>query len=180
MEICLKIFIAINSISLALSGIVHNKHKVLSARIVGDQGFGDIKHPYQVSIRRYNNSTFSSTEHICAGAILNKRWIVSSAYCVTKAFPDPNDLLIGIGERTFTRDSRMLRTEEIIVHPDYKSENKYDISLIKTSDDIEFNDDIQPISLSKEPIGDKNEVTVCGWATTNVSEKFHIFLGLYF
>lgn len=181
MQVFLKILFAISLISSVLSASIRTKSKlVLSPRIVGGQTFDSPKHPYQVSIRRYNNATLSSTEHFCGGAILNKRWIVSSAFCTMTYFSDPHDLLIGIGIRKITPESPLFQAEEIITHPEYNGEHTFDISLIKVSSDIVFGDDIQPISLSKDFIGDKNEVIVSGWGVENVSKNFTYFLDVFF
>lgn len=174
MEVSLKTFITIVSLSSVLSGVVYEKPKTLSARIVGGQTSSDSEFPFQVSLRRYNNLTSSPSEHLCSGAILNKRWIVSSKNCILKNFPDTNDLLIGVGVDKFSQMPTFRHTEEIIF-PEHKDENTHDISLIKTDIDIVFSSDTQPISLSQEYIGDKNEVILSGKGSTSVSREIFIF-----
>lgn len=172
MEIYFKLFIAINVLSLVLSGVIQEKAKTISSRIVGGEIYSDLKPAYQVSLHRYSNITRTSTEHICGGTILNKRWIVSSADCISKNVLSANDLLIGVGWEIFDRE--MLGVEEIILHPDYSGDNIHDISLIKTNSDIEFKKDVQPISLlSKEWIKDKDFVTASGWSKSNVSRDLY-------
>lgn len=174
MEVSLKTFITIVSLSSVLSGVVYEKPKTLSARIIGGQTSSDSEFPFQVSLRRYNNLTSSPSEHLCSGAILNKRWIVSSKNCILKNFPDTNDLLIGVGVDKFSQMPTFRHTEEIIF-PEHKDENTHDISLIKTDIDIVFSSDTQPISLSQEYIGDKNEVILTGKESTSVSREIFIF-----
>ncbi|KAK4328116.1 hypothetical protein Pmani_001438 [Petrolisthes manimaculis] len=94
------------------------------------------KYPWQVGIRANN-----SKNYMCGGSIINNRYILTAAHCVT----DDNgeqvssyDLSVGIGDHisTFTEDDRdvtkAVGVEQIIVHHDYNSKtfNK-DIALLK-------------------------------------------------
>ncbi|KAK4328118.1 hypothetical protein Pmani_001440 [Petrolisthes manimaculis] len=94
------------------------------------------KYPWQVGIRANN-----SENYMCGGSIINNRYILTAAHCVT----DDNgeqvssyQLSVGIGDHisTFTEDDRYVTkavgVEQIIVHHDYNSKtfNK-DIALLK-------------------------------------------------
>lgn len=140
------------------------------------------QHPYLVSLRRKNIDVEDSpTEHICGGAILNKRWIVSSAFCAIQGSKaNRNELVIGIGGHSFPYEHLLLPTEEIIIHPNFTKTHMYDISLVKTASDIVFKSDAQPISLSKELIADKTIVFINGWSSLDVSRQFSIFNSFMF
>lgn len=132
--------------------------------------------PSCVSLRWQKNCTVTLTkitENFCGGAILNKRYILTAAHCTTKArIPNLRKFFIGVGDIHFDSSSKMYQAEKIIQHPSYATRKqylKYDISLIRTSSDIEFGERIKPISLAQEWIGEAESVTVSGWGLMDVS-----------
>lgn len=134
------------------------------------------QYPYQASLRRAVYYSFTKqrfTENFCGGAILNKRWLITAAHCTTKKLiPELSDLLIGAGELSFLSTSTMYGAEQIITHPRYNVTGKhlsFDISLIKTTSDIRFSKHFQPLSLSKDWIGETKASTVSGWGLRDVS-----------
>lgn len=94
-----------------------------------------------------------------------------------------SDLFIGMGERRFGRTSKMHRAERIVKHPKYEHSNKYltyDISLIRTKRDIEFNAHIKPIPLARDWIDENKVVTIAGWGLVEVSSLLHFCQTLFF
>lgn len=179
MEFGLKIFILISVVTVAISD---QKKFELTPRILGGQFYYQHEHPYLVSLRRYNKSALGSTQHFCGGAILNKRWIITSAHCTSKfneMLPDASDLLIAVGKNSYKSESEikeMHRAEEIVVHPNYTGGDAYDLSLIKTQNDIEFNPHTQPIKISMELIGGGIGALLSGWGLTDVSIYSYSFV----
>lgn len=170
MEFCLKIFILISVVTVAIG----NKKKFeLTPRILGGKFYYEHEHPYLVSLRRYNKSALGSTQHFCGGAILNKRWIITSAHCTSnKMLADASDLLIAVGKHSYQSKSEikeMHQAEEIVVHPNYTGGDVYDLSLIKSQNDIEFNPRTQPIKISTELIGGGIGALLSGWGLCDVS-----------
>lgn len=168
-----QIFLLIGALILAVNGA--NK-KFLSPRIMGGEYSLENQQPYQVSLRRLKYHSWSKipyTENFCGGAILNRRWILTAAHCCNeRKVAKMSDLFIGMGERRFGQTSKMHRAERIVKHPKYGHTNKYlsyDIALIRTKRDIEFNEHIKPIPLAREWIDEKKLVTVAGWGLIEVS-----------
>lgn len=170
MEYCLKIFILISVVTVAIG---EQKKFELTPRILGGKFYYQHEHPYLVSLRRYNKSALGSTQHFCGGAILNKRWIITSAHCTSnEMLPDASDLLIAVGKHSYQSESgikEMHRAEEIVVHPNHTGGNAYDLSLIKIQNNIEFNPHTQPIKISMELIGSGIGALLSGWGLTDVS-----------
>lgn len=183
MSVIMREFLKIFLLSSAVISVVNGESKrFLSARIMGGDFTLVDQHKYQVSLRRLKYVSWTPepfTENFCGGAILNKRWILTAAHCCTKKqIPKMSDLLIGMGELRFSQTSPMHRAENIIKHPNYDHSEqylKYDISLIKTNRDIEFNAHIAPISLAKDWIDNKKTVTVAGWGLREVSSLYYFF-----
>lgn len=108
-------------------------------------------------------SIANGTKHICNGVILNKRWIITSAYCLEN-YIVPTDLEVNFGTR-IGRQSKFSVVEKIVVHPDYHQ--RYflnNVALIKVQADMEFNAGVQASGL---PIADAEEddvVYAVAWA----------------
>lgn len=170
MEVFQKISILMCAMSVAIGDQGQFKW---SPRILGGAYYFNRKHPYLVSLRRFNESELGSTEHFCGAAILNKRWIITSAHCTSeKMLHNQSDLLIGVGKNSFQSKAdilKMHRAEHIVMHPKYVGDKMYDISLIKTEEDIEFNAQTQPVKLSKEWIDEKIGAAISGWGLIDVS-----------
>lgn len=177
----MKVFLKISILMCAMAATIGDQGQFkLSPRILGGAYYFNRKHPHLVSLRRFNASELSSTEHFCGAAILNKRWIITSAHCTSeKMLHNQSDLLIGVGQNSFQSRAdivKMHRAEHIVMHPKYVGDKMYDVSLIKTEKDIEFNDKTQPARLSKEWIGDKIGAIISGWGLTDVSKISSICL----
>lgn len=173
------VFLKICLISAITTATVSSANfKNYSPRILGGNYLFLAVHPHLVSLRQYNQSALGSTQHFCGGAILNKRWVITAAWCTSKeVLADSSDLLIAVGKTSFQSAldiKHMHRAEQIILHPEYTGGNRHDISLIRTDNDIKFDTNTQPIKISKEWIGNKKYGIISGWGLTDVSKIIHI------
>jgi len=93
---------------------------------------------------------------------------------------DPSDLLVAFGSNCLDTPRAVYLAAALIRHPDFNENmNANDISLIRLSQDIEFNENIQPIDL---PTADYNydgySLIVTGWGRlwvnlSNISINFN-------
>ncbi|KAK0168929.1 hypothetical protein PV327_002685 [Microctonus hyperodae] len=91
--------------------------------------------PYHVSIKRSN-------QHICSGSIINERHILTSNGCILR--DTAKDLFVITGTNSLTKSGQLYKIDKIIPTYDYH----YDIALLRTTNKIIFNDDVQPIKIS--------------------------------
>lgn len=132
-------------------------------RIVGGSvaKIGDA--PHQVSLR-YRAFDF----HFCGGSIINKRWILTAAHCVSNF--RPNQLEIVAGNLKLGFGGRRYRVEKIVSHTGFKYETvENDIALVKVVKDIKFSKEVKAIKLNSRFIEGSEPVTLYGWGLTNVS-----------
>jgi secreted trypsin-like serine protease len=113
------------------------------SRIVGGVAARPHEFPWQASMRR-----LATNSHFCGGFIINERWILTAAHCMEGEIPAI--LSVVIGDHTRNDDSnterRTLNVEQIIMHEDYDDWDYYnDIALVKVTQAIAFNENIQPV-----------------------------------
>lgn len=139
--------------------------------------------PYQVSLQRrsllWNLTTdFNETvyRHICSGAIVNDRWVVTAAQCVQSPITVRN-LLIVAGAHHLHGDGIRYPLMKIVTHPGYSAlalPRDNDIALLRTRRKIQLNDRIRPISLGRSFVTGGVTGIVSGWASTQVISMSHI------
>ncbi|KAG7202864.1 hypothetical protein KM043_010014 [Ampulex compressa] len=131
-----------------------------NTKIVGGMKANDGQYPYQASLRYKNR-------HFCGGSVLNKRWILTAAHCLSNF----NDTTIGVvlGSNTLDKGGEEYRSEQIMGHPQYSSTLvRNDIGLIKLDKDIVFSDKVKPIDLPMEDFTkDDYPAMLSGWGTTS-------------
>ncbi|XP_068981423.1 chymotrypsin-2-like isoform X2 [Bombus flavifrons] len=129
-------------------------------KIVGGSVAEDGQYPYQASLRYKNR-------HFCGGSILNERWVLTAAHCLS-SFNDTS-IAIVLGSNTLDKGGDVYQSEKIISHPKYSSILiRNDIGLIKVDKDIVFGDKVKPIALPNENFGKIDYPAVLsGWGTTS-------------
>ena len=118
-----------------------------------------------VYIREHGESYFR-----CAGALIDKRFVLTSAYCVHGIPID--SVVVSIGSSLLSSNSNNGRFENvdgIKVHDDYSFDDEHrenDIALLRLKKSVIFSPIISSICLPKSPdptlIYEKN-VVVAGW-----------------
>lgn len=144
------------------------KTSATSDRIKNGHEAANGQFPYVVALRHSQ-----SLQHICGGAILNNRWIVSAAQCT-------NHSVVAVVGATHTPDSgNTYELERIVKHPKFnwtRLQRQNDIALLQTFRIIVFVPHlISAIRLSTAETEEKIEkgigltkVVVSGWSLGHV------------
>jgi len=113
----------------------------------------------------------------CGGSIINKNTVITAAHCIT---PGLDYWIVAGQHKKYGYDDPYYRKYEIskvIVHPDYRSVTRYDIAILKTKEDIEFNDGVQPICLppADQAYGeDRTMFLASGWGSLGNGWATHL------
>nr|XP_022914398.1 chymotrypsin-2-like [Onthophagus taurus] len=132
-------------------------------RIVGGYDAADGEFPHQISLR-YNE------RHICGGSIIGESWVLTAAHCVNKQKVDK--FTVVTGSNLLDAGGDTYKVEEIIPHEGFnRSTLLDDIALIKTKDDIKFNDKVKIIGLGENEMKGGENLILSGWGTTSYPGK---------
>lgn len=130
------------------------------ARIVGGETCPPA--PWQVSLRMLNR-------HICGGALITVRHVISAAHCLNNWESVPGVLKIGLGSNSI-KHQKLIKVSKISVHESF-TKNKDspldgDIAVITLREDVDFNLHIQPICLPQSPPNVGTTGITMGWGKT--------------
>ncbi|XP_046826107.1 chymotrypsin-1-like isoform X3 [Vespa crabro] len=131
-------------------------------RIVGGEDSGSNEFPFQVSLR------YSDTVHICGGALISERHVLSAAHCVCELFDEPyDDLSVVTGTRSVKKGGQFQRVKSIHCHPDYvfgaKGSWTHDLVIITLSDNLTLNSAQNLIDLPVSDAPENVSVILTGW-----------------
>lgn len=84
---------------------------------------------------------------IGSGAILNKHWIVCSAFQVADFVPA--NISVRVGSNEAESGGQNFSVSKIIIHEDYTADYAYDVALLKTYGVIKLGKTVRPIKLAK-------------------------------
>ncbi|KAF2886586.1 hypothetical protein ILUMI_19587 [Ignelater luminosus] len=130
--------------------------------IYGDQA-ERYQFPYQISIQekiydyRYH--------HICSGAILSRRWVITTAYCVYTCKYSIRTVAGALVENETHSDVQIIDVKKVVVHPNYTGEiSENDIALLRLSSSLLYSKAVSPISLPLRSIQDNSGAAlISGW-----------------
>lgn len=140
----------------SLASNVTREERVLNGRSARAGQF-----PYHASLRR-------RTVHICGGAILHSRWVLSTGTCLEK-----NPTQIAVGTIRSDGNGPFIRIQRKVLHYLYwPSRRMNDIGLIETATPIGFTSTVKPIELEPHilPNTDGIQLTFSGFGNYRVSQ----------
>ncbi|CAB3363502.1 Hypothetical predicted protein [Cloeon dipterum] len=118
-------------------------------------------YPYQVSIH------YSFYGHICGGAILSERWIVTAARCVWLKSVEDFVIMAGSVALDDTSSRTLAWPERIEIHPEYDGSRlpEKDIALLKLNESLPFSDSINAIAIPEQDsmLGTGGLCKMAGW-----------------
>lgn len=142
-------------------------------RIIGGQQARLGQFPYQASLRslRRVNGSLGWFTHLCGASIISSHWILSAAHCAQGYHSNPSRMRVAVGAHHIQNDGEIYTLERIVNHPSYSEDIiiRNDISLMRTTIMITFNDVVQRIPLGREFVGEGAVATVSGWGRFRVA-----------
>lgn len=114
---------------------------------------------------------FQSGTPFCGAVLIEERWVLTSALCVSNIKPD----IVRLGEHDVSLegedDVQEMKVEKVLTHPDYQGRiTENDIALIKLDKSVIFSNFVRPICLPREDI-DLTGSTAwsTGWGNSNLA-----------
>ncbi|XP_014209722.1 chymotrypsin-2-like [Copidosoma floridanum] len=128
----------------------------LGGRIIEGQIAPDGAFPYQASLRR-------SQRHSCGGSILNERWILTAAHCLTGLSDGGLNVVVGTNE--LNSGGTVYKSVKILYHHKYNIHNVInDVGLVKVNATIKFSEKVKPVTLANRDVDfDNYPATLAGW-----------------
>jgi len=125
--------------------------------------------PYQLS---FQDISYDTPFHFCGASIYKKHWAICAAHCVEgEDFDKPDYLQVVAGELDMNVEEgteQAVVLEKIIQHEDYNAKKvSNDISLLKLSKNLHFDDNVAAINLPRPGHSATGDCVVSGWGTTS-------------
>lgn len=119
-------------------------NRLIQGRIVGGKSANRGQFPYHVQLA-YSTDFYS----FCGGTIISTRHILSAAHCIQMFKNDTTELFAVFNRANLNDiDFTAIQITKVYDHPNYTNEKfLFDISILLTEQEINFNDFIQPMRL---------------------------------
>lgn len=139
-------------------------------RIIGGLTAKPGQFPYLISLRgRLVVNGTNVFAHRCGGSILSGRWVITAAHCTRFAYSNASNLLIVAGVHHIFNDGQPYKVKQVFNHADFKWRTaRNDISVLRTSEPINFTDSARPIPLNGEYVNEDELSTISGWGAGKV------------
>ena len=164
------------------------------AIIGGENVTNPHQYPWMVQIVSYDIETSENFKNVapCGGAIISENMILTAAHCVERGWSEfsrgseykKTAIVVGIGH-SLLQHTRIVKVKSKIIHPNYFNylyrdsilgivyDKNSDIAILELSEDLKFNEKIQPIALPDEIFKETNYLNksrskfmVAGWGIT--------------
>jgi hypothetical protein len=144
---------------------------MINTRIVNGSNAEPNAYPYLVSLGRAINNQYSNQSHYCGGALINSRWVLTAAHCISDY--KPKKLLLGMGSGDRNRMRVVVEAGNIVIHPDYSGWPDYanDIALVQLKQDVRFSQHVRPGCLHLQRLRFNGLLTGLGWGQLAYSGK---------
>ncbi|KAH8270479.1 hypothetical protein KR018_010585, partial [Drosophila ironensis] len=126
-----------------------------------------------VSLRKRKVKYTFGDNHVCGGAIISKRAILTAAHCLVEGRrvirPSVLHIVAGTPRRLVkTSTTQEIEAHRIVVHPRYGllKSNMFDLGIVKLSKDLDFGGDADAIPIADVEPEAGLECIVMGWGTT--------------
>uniref|UniRef100_A0AB38ZE81 Venom S1 protease 19 n=1 Tax=Ectomocoris sp. TaxID=3104572 RepID=A0AB38ZE81_9HEMI len=143
-------------------------------RIIYGMEAGMHEFPWMVLLNVYFTTGDVREFFYCGASIITSRHVLTAAHClvhqITKKLALPEDVFIRLAvhnsQQTSEKEQQLI-AKEVFLHENYLKTATYDIAIIFTNEEIEFNDVVGPICLTKEDLPVLNKhLKIMGWGET--------------
>ncbi|XP_075222825.1 trypsin-2-like [Lycorma delicatula] len=117
----------------------------------------------------YTAAVITRTTHLGSAVILNKKWVLTSAW--VPLGEDANITLIRGGSDSAVDKGQTSWAEKFVTHPDYKNPYYYDIALIKLKTPFKFDRNVKPIKIANKTPEKGESVVITGFGYYGASGR---------
>ncbi|XP_058805923.1 trypsin-3-like [Phymastichus coffea] len=138
-------------------GQTNSPYKRIRNRIVGGTDASRGEFPHQISLQ-------SGHRHICGGAIISDRWVLTAAHCTSAG-----GLNVVAGKHNIKEiedTEQRVGVEDIFVHDSYSGPVRpYDLAVLKLSEPLQFNEYVNAIDLPSPYSEPSGTAVLSGWGS---------------
>ncbi len=135
-----RVFVQLSVLALAVigsttpanAGVRAASTRPVSGLIVGGENATPGEFPFLVSVQTRTGS------HFCGGSLIDKRWVLTAAHCLTPGEESSVQIVVGVHDRSDTAGSQTIKAVRIVNHPLYGNapvDMDYDFSLVELEND---------------------------------------------